>query len=195
MSLRADKRVCLKESVVTIHSELIEQARKGEQSAFRKLYSLYSRAMYNTALRIVVDRGDAEDILQESFLRAFENLHQYRGESSFGSWLKRIVVNRSLNVLRSRFTFESADEIELSTEEETANEHFGFPFSVNQVNESIKKLADGYRTVLTLYLIEGYDHSEIGEILGIDENTSKSQLSRAKRKLIEILRENFKQNE
>lgn len=142
--------------------------------------------MLNTAFRVVNDREAAEDILQESFISAFSNLHRYRAESGFGAWIKRIVINRSISWLRQQRTvsLEQVDEVMAESEPEEPD----LPFTVNQVRTAIFQLPDGYRTVLSLYLLEGYDHEEIGQILGISESTSKSQFSRARKKLISILK-------
>lgn len=188
VSLHQKKTVHPEEPVRNIHFDLIQRAREGEQAVLKELYNLYSRAMFNTALRIVSDRMEAEDILQESFISAFKNIHSYRGESTFGAWLKKIVVNRSLNAIRSRITFEDAEVLaDLSVAEQMETDDQKFPFTIQQVKQALHRLADGYRTVFSLYFLEGYDHSEISEILGIDENTSKSQLSRAKKKILVLL--------
>lgn len=195
MSLRAEKLAFLEDSIRNIHSEVVLRARTGDQAAFKELYRLYSRAMFNTALRILSDKAEAEDVLQESFLAAFRNLDQYRGEATFGAWLKRIVVNQSLTVLKKRMEFSFTEDLDQLPDELLLESPTAFPYSISQVTKAIKMLPDGYRTVLSLYLVEGYDHSEISEILNIDENTSKSQLSRSKRKLIELLKENFSRHE
>lgn len=186
----------MQDSNLEIHAEIINRARNGAASAFKELYSLYHRAMFNTAFRITADHAEAEDVLQESFINAFRNLDSFRGDSTFGAWLKRIVVNNSLNSLRRRVHYQLTEELNQIPEESrdsSGDNHF--PYSVGQVNQAILQLADGYRTVLSLYLIEGYDHEEIGQILGIDQSTSKSQLSRAKRKLIQLLEQNFTRHE
>ena len=164
---------------------IVQRCINGDQSAFGELYDLYSKAMLNTAFRVVNDRDAAEDILQEAFISAFSNLHAYRSEASFGAWLKRIVINRSISWLRSRRTVPLEEDLEIPGTDESEPD---FPFSVEQVRAAILKLPDGYRTVLSLYLLEGYDHEEIGQILGISESTSKSQFSRAKSRLITILK-------
>ncbi|MFY0652921.1 MAG: RNA polymerase sigma factor [Cyclobacteriaceae bacterium] len=171
-----------------MHQELVELASANDRSAQFELYQLYSKAMLNVSFRIVNDRDEAEDVLQESFIAAFKSIRNYRGESSFGSWLKRIVVNNSLNVLkRNRFEFSDIDEFEEVGEEEIETELL----DVNQIKTAIAQLPGGFRTVLSLYLLEGYDHREIGEILEISESTSKSQYNRAKKKLRSILKENY----
>lgn len=145
--------------------------------------------MFNVAYRIVNNTEEAEDVLQEAFVSAFKNLDSYRGDSTFGAWLKRIVINRAINCLKKkRMERLPEDEHWDVKEEEAVDEFENFPFTVEQVRGAIEKLPDGYRAVLSLYLLEGYDHGEIGEIMGITESTSKSQFNRSKKKLKELLK-------
>lgn len=167
---------------------LIERCREGDRHAYHQLYKLYSRAMYNVGYRIVNNADEAKDVLQDAFISAFNSLETYRGDAAFGAWLKRIVVNKAINLVRRR-RFERMPEnagFDVKEEEEV-DELEGFPFTVEKVRKAIGQLPDGYRVVLSMYLLEGYDHSEIGEILGITESTSKSQFNRSKKKLKEIL--------
>jgi RNA polymerase sigma-70 factor (ECF subfamily) len=144
--------------------------------------------MYNTSLRIVNQTDDAEDIMQESFLTAFQKLATYKREVSFGNWLKRIVINRSLDYLRKRrVEFEEVTPEIPVFEEERENEP---EFTVDEIKHFISKLSDGYRTILSLLLLEGYDHEEVSEILGISNVTSRTQFSRAKQHLRTYLIEN-----
>lgn len=139
--------------------------------------------MYNTSLRILKDRQEAEDILQESFLTAFDKLNQFKSESSFGNWLKKIVINKSINKLNTKKII-LVDENLLGTipqEEEPGNTYN--QFDVVKLNQLIKELPEGYRIILSLYLLEGYDHEEIGKVLNISPSTSRSQYTRAKQKL------------
>ena len=158
---------------------------------------MYKKAMYNTAFRICGDEDDAEDVLQESFLSAFRNLKQYRSESSFGAWLKRIVINKAITLIKKKQ--------QISLVEETAAEGVDGTFfydwdaqdtrtdlTVQRIREAVEELPPGFRSVLTLYLFEGYDHKEIGTILGITESTSKSQYNRAKQKLRELISKEVK---
>lgn len=169
------------------NDQLIADCRKGNRQAQFKLYKLYSKAMYNTALRIVADADEAADVLQDAFIDAFKRLDSFRQESTFGLWMKQIVVNKSLSAIRKRkFEIEPIDNADEIPEEEIY-EDSSISFKVEQVKEAINQLADGYRVVLSLYLLEGYDHEEIAHILKISENTSRSQFLRAKRKLLEIL--------
>jgi RNA polymerase sigma-70 factor (ECF subfamily) len=143
--------------------------------------------MYNVGYRITGSEEDAEDVLQEAFISAFKNLASYRGDASFGSWVKRIVVNKAINLLKKRKLEMMQDNEEFDVPIEEPEEEYLPELSVSKVKHCIELLPDGYRSVLSLYLIEGYDHQEIAEIMGITESTSKSQLNRAKNKLKELL--------
>jgi RNA polymerase sigma factor (sigma-70 family) len=168
------------------HRDLIERCREGARDAQFELYRLYSRAMFNTALRMVRNPHDAEDLLQSVFVEVFTKLDSFRHESSLGAWMKRITVNKCINFLKSRRLVFS----ELTPYNDRAEEYDPEPqpaFSVNRINGAIAELPDGYRVVFTLYAVEGYDHEEIAQILGVSEATSKSQYSRAKARLREVL--------
>ena len=170
-----------------IHQELIEGAKHGKRADQKEIYDLYAEAMFNVSLRMTNSNVDAEDILQESFIDAFNHLHQFKYESTFGAWLKRIVVNNSINHLKkNQLRFDDLDA--LVQIPETKEEEFEFDDQVDiiKVKEALKKLPDGYRQILQLYLIEAYDHNEISEILDIAVGTSRSQYLRAKKKLISI---------
>jgi RNA polymerase sigma-70 factor (ECF subfamily) len=174
-----------------LHQDLLDGCKSGDQKAQFQIYKLYYKAMYNTSLRIVNDTMEAEDIMQESFLSAFEKIDTYSGTVSFGAWLKKIVINRSLDALsRRKAIFEDIDSHvgirDESTEDILRKEEVDV--RVEEVKEAINNLPDGYRIILSLYLLEGYDHDEIAEILSISSSTSRSQLSRAKQKLISELR-------
>ena len=176
-----------------LHQDLLDGCKEGDQKAQFQIYKLYYKAMYNTSLRIVNDRMEAEDIMQESFLSAFEKIDTYSGTVSFGAWLKKIVINRSLDTLGKRkAVFEDidshADIRDESPYDSLRNQEVDV--RVGEVKEAIEKLPDGYRVILSLYLLEGYDHDEIAEILKISSSTSRSQLSRAKQKLIGELKRN-----
>jgi len=144
--------------------------------------------MYNVGLRFLGNKEDAEDIVQESFVEAFKNLEGFKHQSSFGSWLKRIVINRSINHLKAkRVTLVPWDDQFPHWGEEEVHEQD--PVPLERVKRGIARLPQGYRQIINLYLIEGYDHLEIGDILEISPGTSKSQYHRAKKKLLEILNE------
>lgn len=143
--------------------------------------------MYNVSYRITGREEDAQDVLQESFMSAYKNLQEYRGDAPFGAWLKRIVVNRSINAIRARKMELMPEDDSFDRMEEEPAEIYMEELTVERVRRAIMTLPDGYRSVLSLYLVEGYDHEEIAAILGISESTSKSQLNRAKTKLREQL--------
>jgi RNA polymerase sigma factor (sigma-70 family) len=185
------KMVNVEAAFRNIHQDLLDGCKSGDQKAQFQIYKLYYKAMYNTSLRIVSDTMEAEDIMQESFLSAFEKIDTYSGTVSFGAWLKKIVINRSLDALsRKRAVFEDIEHhigIKDESDEDFSRQE-DVDFRVEEVKEAIERLPDGYRIILSLYLLEGYDHDEIGEILSISSSTSRSQLSRAKQKLIAELK-------
>ena len=173
-----------------IHREIIELSKTGNQKAQYQLYKLYSRAMFNICYRMVNNREEAEDLLQDSFCDAFTNLDSFRYESSFGIWLKKIVVNKCINWIRKKkislVSHEEINEPAQNTDSEIDYEEVSM--NVNKIHMAIGQLAEGYRIIFSLYALEGYDHAEISEILGISESTSKSQYLRAKNKIKEILK-------
>lgn len=180
---------------INIHHELIDACRKGERTAQFKIYKLYYKAMYNTALRIVNDTAEAEDIMQDSFLDAFKRVGSYTGEGSFGSWLKRIVVNNSLDSLRRRKETISVDDESLEIPEDNEdNREEEIMHQVKEVREAIAQLPEDNRVVLSLFLLEGYDHEEISEILHITNQLSRTRYSRARQKLLGMLKENRLKN-
>ena len=179
-----------KNKIIDAHRQLVERCREGDRQAQFDVYKLYYKAMYNTALRIVKTEQDAEDVMQEAFLSAFEKIRGFKGEVSFGAWLKKIVINRSLDMLRKKkIVFE--DPVKAAPADSVLTEEDPGPAKPSYDTETIKKavrsLPDGYRTILSLYLFEGYDQEEIAGILGIFPVTSRTQYSRARKKLREIL--------
>lgn len=169
-----------------IHEILIDLCKKGDQKAQFQVYRLYYKNMYNVCLRIVNEEAEAEDILQESFLKAFKKIDTFRGEVSFGAWLKKIVVNRSLDYLKKRkvkFQEVTTGTIQLADVSEDYVE-----VDIEGIRKAISSLPDNYRTILSLHLIEGYDHEEISQILNISNAASRTQYSRAKTKLKELLK-------
>lgn len=150
-----------------------------------KLYTLYAKALLNTAYRILNNREDAEDVLQESFLKAFKHLHQFNYQSTFGAWIKRIVINRSIDLLKSnnKLTFVAESAAPALSEYPAEDVSLEQQEKLNLLYNALHQLPNGYRTVFSLYMLEGYDHKEIASILNIAESASISQLSRAKKKL------------
>jgi len=171
-----------------IHQELIDGCKEGNKFDQMKIYKLYYKAMYNTALRILNNTVEAEDVMQESFLTAFQKINNYGGTGSFGSWLKRIVVNNSIDTLgKSRFNL-SLDEIgDIELDDSNENYFEILNYKVEEIREMIFNLSDNHRTILSLYLLEGYDHEEISQILDISYNNSRTRYSRARKKLLQLI--------
>ncbi len=169
-----------------MHNTLIEGCKEGDKVAQKKLYDLYIHAMYNTCWRMVRNKEDTEEIVQDAFVKAFRNIDSFKYKSTFGAWLKRIVINQSINFLNKQkieFCPLQPKEYRLSESPDIMKS----PPNVEHILQGINRLPDGYARILSLYLIEGYDHVEISEITGISVATSKSQFHRAKKRLREIL--------
>lgn len=177
-------------AVLPQRDELIERCLKGDTLGYKELYVRYSKAMYNTCLRLLNNVAEAEDVLQESFIEAFKNLERFEHRTSFGGWLKQICINRSINQLKKRkidwVDMEKTAGYDLADEKET--DEMETALQVESIKKAIMKLPDGYRTVLNLYLLEGYDHEEISEILQVAESTTRTQYMRAKQKLVQLLK-------
>jgi RNA polymerase sigma-70 factor (ECF subfamily) len=171
-------------SSVNLHSELIDGCRLGDQKAQFRIYKLYYKAMYNISLRIVNNPMEAEDIMQEAFLSAFEEISNYSGTVSFGAWLKSIVQNRSIDSLRknSKMAFENIETVSGLEDEFAIIPSFSDEpdLTMKRILETIKQLPEKAGKIFSLYFLEGYDYEEISEIMSISPNTSRSQLSRAR---------------
>ena len=185
------KTIELELSEPILQDELVERCKLGDSRGFAELYRKYSKAMYNTSLRIVNNTGDAEDVVQEAFTDAFRSLEDFHYKSTFGAWLKRIVINKSINYLRKR----KMDMIDIDKtnighlpEEDTTDEQ-EIQMKVEDIKKAVALLPNGYRTVLTLYLFEGYDQEEIAEILQVSHATVRTQYMRAKQKLVQHIKQ------
>lgn len=168
---------------------LIEGCRKGDRNAQRILYNTYSRKLYGVCLRYASSPEDAQDALQEVFIKIFQKIGDYRGQGAFEGWMRTIAVRQVLEMHRKQAHFFQAP-IEQAEKEGISSEALS-SLSVSELMLLINALPTGYRTVFNLYAIEGYSHEEIGELLGISSGTSKSQLSRARA----ILQEKMEQRE
>ena len=176
------------ETLIPTADVLVRQCIDGQTSAYRVLYERYSKAMFNTALRIVNKAADAEDVLQDSFTDAFMQLSSFEHKSTFGAWLKQIVVFKSITLLKKqRMSFVDMEKAEDLPDENEVDET-DIWYTVDMIKQRIQQLPDGYRTVLSLYLFEGYDHEEISEILGVAQSTVRTQYIRAKQKLLKLLK-------
>ncbi len=169
----------------TDRTALVEACRRGDRSAQYELYRLYSKTMYNVCYRILNHTAEAEDVLQDAFVKFFQRIHDFRQESTVGAYLKQIVVNEALNRLRQRRMqlVDVEEGLEVAFVPATEPDDW----DVSEVRTALMKLPDGFRTVLTLHLLEDYSHEEIAELLHISPSTSRSQFMRAKIKLKEIM--------
>ena len=187
-----NKRLNLLELTASFQiDELVERCRQGDKKSYGELYQKYAKAMYNTSLRIVNHTADAEDVLQESFFDAFAAIDSFAYKSTFGAWLKRIVINKSINALRKRkmVIIDIEKTTALHLPEEDSYDEDAMKFKVEEIKKAVKELPNGYRTVLSLHLFEGYDQEEIAEILQISHATVRTQYMRAKQKLLLIIKQ------
>lgn len=172
------------------HDQLIDACSRNDRKAQMEIYQRYYRAMYNVSLRILGNTQEAEDVMQESFLSAFQKIGTYRGEVTFGAWLKKIVINRSLDVIKTRKSLISLESVPDMPDEGNDDAPMAFgEITPEMISNAIAALPDGYRVVLTLYLLEGFDHDEIAGILQISNATSRTQYHRARKKLVSSLKE------
>ncbi len=168
-----------------IHKHLVERIKRNDRNAQREIYELYSVPMFHVSKRILNNSQEAEDVLQEAFLDMFRKIDGFRGESTFGAWFKRIVVNKSINQLKKQRHY--TDDIENIEEPEDELDEVEPEYTMEHIKSAMQELSPGFRTVFSLYMFEDYSHKEIAVQMGISEGTSKSQLSRAKSKVKEWL--------
>ena len=176
-------------------TEIIEKCKQNNRLAQMQLYNQYCNGMYIVANRFVKDAAEAEDVVQEAFNKAVTKLHQYKAEVTFGAWLKRIVINKSIDFLKSKKQHLIAlEEVHLKVVDIPNDDKWlvDDAITISEVKSAINSLPDKYKYVVMLYLIEGYDHQEISEILNISEVASRTQLSRGKQNLQDLL--NLKKN-
>lgn len=194
ISLSIDLKSTTLEHNEHIHKSIIEACKKGKEKARFELYQLYSKAMFNVCYRMMNNREEAEDMLQEAFTQAFMKLDTFRYESGFGTWLKRIVVNTCINAINKKKVELSFCEEIHKYDQPVHEEENEMKYTVGNITKAMEMLPEGGRMVFSLYLLEGYDHTEIAQIMNITESTSKSQFMRAKRRVAEILKEQKSQS-
>ncbi|MFD1294345.1 RNA polymerase sigma factor [Lutibacter holmesii] len=175
------------EAEIQHKNQLIINCENGDKKAQFAIYKQYYKAMFNTAFRIVNDRFEAEDIMQESFLAAFTKLSTFSGNVTFGAWLKRIVINKSLTALKKNKRLEtvSLEKVTIQNENEETQNYSSL--NAKQILEHVSKLKPNYKIAITLHLIEGYDYEEIAQIMEISYENSRTTVSRAKNKLRQLL--------
>lgn len=169
--------------------ELIQQCLNNRITAQNELYRRFAGKMMGICMRYAKNRDDAKDVLQEAFVRVFLNLGSFKAEGSFEGWIKRIIINTAIKHYRKNLKFIGHTDIEAAYDIGFDNGIIG-KLSVNELMAHVQSLPDGYRTIFNLYAIEGYQHNEISEMLGISEGTSKSQLARGRNYLIKLIQGN-----
>ena len=169
---------------------IITGCQKGDRKAQNLLFEQYKGMLFGVCLRYAKQASEAEDMLQEGMIVIYQNLYKYRPTGSFAAWMKKVMVNSCLQVIRNKRFPVFAPIPSTYENEELEQEDFN-PLSQENLLRFIQQLPDGYRIIFNLYVIEGYTHEEIGQYLGISKNTSKSQLSRAKRSLRALIESAF----
>lgn len=168
-------------------SDLIEGCIRGDRKMQRELYNRYAPKMYGLCLRYASNSEEAEDILQEGFIKVFNKIGSFRKEGSFEGWMRRIFVNTAIEQFRKKIHLQPITEYEENTVE---GKYLSVLDSMAEkdIIQLVQQLSPGYRTVFNMYVVEGYTHKQIADALGISEGTSKSQLSRAKQILQELVK-------
>ncbi len=181
----------MESEAISLQKYLINRSQAGDRRAQHELYNLYVGAMYTICRRMMGNDEDAKDVLQDAFIQAFTKLKSLKQEELFPAWLKKIVVNQCLNQLQKSKEFRNMvqEEVEMPGEEQEFTEESRL--QVDRIKRALDKISEGCRTVLNLYVFEGYDHKEIGQILGISESASKAQYSKAKSKIRVLLDQNL----
>ena len=168
-------------------TNLIERCKKSDKNAQLELYKAYYKAMYNSAVRILKDTFEAEDIMQEAFLTVFTKMNTYKGEVTFGAWLKRIVINKSLTQLKKNNRYNEV-KMEVIPNDEIEEENIDYSdLKASRILDCLQSLKENYRLVLNLHLVEGYDYEEIAQILDYTNENVRTTVSRAKKKLKQVL--------
>lgn len=173
-----------------LQSNIIEKCKQNNRIAQLQLYKQYCDGMFVVAMRFMKDSMEAEDIVQEAFIKAFSKLDQFKAEVTFGAWLKRIVINKCIDCLKSKKQhLQELEEVHLKVVDSNYENEWlvDDTITVDEVKDAIQKLPEKYQYVVLLYLMEGYDHQEISEILNISEIASRTHLSRGKLKLKALL--------
>lgn len=165
--------------------ELIAKCKHGDPAAYTELFNEHSQAVYNTILRLIKHTGEAGDLLQESFVAAFQRIDQFEMSGGFRAWVKRIAINKSVDLIRKRkIRFAELEPERMATREEDMINEADFQFKMEKVAEAIDALPDGYRTIFNLYAVENVPQAEIAKMLGLEHSTVRTQYHRAKQKLL-----------
>ncbi len=164
--------------------QLVKECLKGRASAQRELYELFAENMLGVCYRYTKSVEDAEDVLQEGFIKVFRNLNQYKFQGELGGWIRRIMVNTAINYLKKNSRYQSELSFTETGLHPVTNDNPEFYMNAKELAELIRQLPTGYQTIFNLHAVEGFSHVEIGKMLGINEGTSRSQYARARNLLI-----------
>ncbi|MEZ4910427.1 MAG: sigma-70 family RNA polymerase sigma factor [Saprospiraceae bacterium] len=177
------------------HPNIIEGCKRGDPNCQKQLYELHKNTLFGVCIRYIPNHADAEDILSEGFFKILSKIHTFKGDGNFEGWMRRVVVNECLMFLRKsvnmHLTLELNETITHNFEKDDDDVESEYPFTIEEVQDAIQRLPDGYRTVFNLYVIDDLKHREIADVLQISINTSKSQLILAKKRLREILKKKY----
>ncbi|MFN8251803.1 MAG: RNA polymerase sigma factor [Ferruginibacter sp.] len=174
-----------------LDARLVKECLQNNRAAQKRLYEQYADTMLGVCFRYTKSVSDAEDVLQEGFVRVFKNLHQYRGEGELGAWIRRIMVTTALNYLKrnARYQHDLAfDKLEMHP---VTDENPEMTLSTKELTSLVQQLPSGYQTIFNLHAVEGYSHVEIGALLGISDGTSRSQYARARALMITWIKKNY----
>lgn len=169
---------------------MVQRCKRGDTTAFSALYHLHSKEVYNTIYRLVPHTGEAEDILQEVFVSAFQAIHRFENTGGFRAWIKRIAINQSISWIRKqKVRWVELEEKETYLKQENSIDETEFVFKVEEVKKAIQQLPESNRTIVQLYLFENIPQEEIAQILGISYNNVRIQYHRSKQKILKSLKE------
>lgn len=169
--------------------ELVAMCRRGNPAAYTMLYNEHSAAVYNSILRLIEHTGEAEDILQESFVAAFQGIDGFKNTGGFRAWVKQIAINKSIDAIRKRkMRFVEFEPGLIAEGEDETTDEAEFEYTMDAVNDAIEALPTGYRTIFNLYAMENIPHAEIAQMLGLEHTTVRTQYHRAKHKILNTLR-------
>jgi len=171
-------------------SQLVKDCLNGKVAAQRELYDHYAHPMLGLCYRYTKSMADAEDVLQEGFIKVFKSLHQYSGTGELGAWIRRVMVNTAINYLKKEKRYQNDLSFTDITLHPVSDDNPELILNAKELADLIRQLPTGYQTIFNLYAVEGYSHAEIGKILGIHEGTSKSQYARGRALLISWITKN-----
>ncbi len=175
------------------YNKLVRDALKLEPGAQRRLYEHFAPVMLGVCFRYTKSRSDAEDVLQDGFVKVFKYLYQYKSEGELGGWIRKIMVNTALNFLKTNKKYQNDLMYNEMTLHPVSTDDPQIQLQAKELSELIRQLPTGYQTIFNLHAVEGYSHVEIGSMLGISDGTSRSQYSRARSLIIEWIKKNSSQ--